>query len=426
MDYYQSNLSIIKNLHPKLVERLEGAGRGDDLSLIKTHSGDYTAKINLNDKGIFLHSRYDPQVEATHLIRELDTSIPKIWFIIGLGLGYHLFELANRIDHKSGIVVIERRMDLLKDSLSLFDWSWILQSKEIKLIIAEQIEDVDRSIEGYFPDNFLKGVEVFEHRPSIRLYPKYYSEIKDKLQTLMEKRRIMIQKITATIREDYGRIDLPPDIELHPQTKDKRSYFDFYEEQGKRIEYKGQGKDRIEDVIDCAEGECLEVGCQFGVLSLALAKTGHFVVGVDLSLGYLERAKSILENEPKDVRSRVRYLQAWAEGLPFKDERFKTVVLGELLEHVLDPRDVLREALRVLKPDGVIYISVPAYIEYIRNNPEHVRVFSEKTLLSLLEGFKDLLDLGTLRWYSRPSFLRGNFRLTIRKKRGFKNGAHAH
>lgn len=408
------NLSILKNSYPQLVEELKGVEKGDDLSLIKAHSGDYTAKIDLNGKEIFLHSRYDPQQEASCLIRELDTSIPKIWFIIGLGLGYHLFELADRIDDKSGLVVIEKRTDLFKASLSLFNWSEILQDKRVKLIIGEELKEIDRNIEGGFPDNFLRVVGILEHQPSLRLYPQYYSKITDKLDLLLRERKEGVQKVTATIREDYERIDQRPNPDLHPQTKNRQRYFQFYKEQEEKMEYKVHAKDRMEDVLDCAEGKCLEVGCQFGFFTLGLARAGHFSVGVDLSLGYLKRANFILENEPQEVRGRVRYLQGWAEGLPFKDEKFQTVILGEILEHVIDPKEVLGEALRLLQAKCVLYISTPAYVMHAGNNPEHVRIFSERSLINLLKRFEKL-DINSLSWYSRKALV-GNYRLMIRKR----------
>ena len=47
-------------------------------------------------------------------------------------------------------------------------------------------------------------------------------------------------------------------------------------------------------------------------------------------------------------------------SLPFEDESFDAAVLGEVLEHVEDDRGALREVARVLRPGGVLALSVPA------------------------------------------------------------------
>jgi len=45
--------------------------------------------------------------------------------------------------------------------------------------------------------------------------------------------------------------------------------------------------------------------------------------------------------------------------LPFEDESFDVVVCKDILEHLLDPLAVLREAKRVLRRDGYIVVNVP-------------------------------------------------------------------
>ena len=46
-------------------------------------------------------------------------------------------------------------------------------------------------------------------------------------------------------------------------------------------------------------------------------------------------------------------------GLPFKDECFHTVICTEVLEHVPEPGNALAEIYRILKPNGIFYLTVP-------------------------------------------------------------------
>ncbi len=70
--------------------------------------------------------------------------------------------------------------------------------------------------------------------------------------------------------------------------------------------------------------------------------------------------KLIQENglDPARIRN------ALGETIPFPDRSFDIVYSSNVLEHVLDPTKVLREAVRVLKPGGTLQIICPNYFSY--------------------------------------------------------------
>lgn len=74
-------------------------------------------------------------------------------------------------------------------------------------------------------------------------------------------------------------------------------------------------------------------------------------------------------------------------GLPFRDATFGAVVMAEVIEHLFEDLEALREVRRVLTPDGALVLTVP----FGNDTPEyHVRVHTDKTIRRLLNygGFE--------------------------------------
>jgi SAM-dependent methyltransferase len=95
----------------------------------------------------------------------------------------------------------------------------------------------------------------------------------------------------------------------------------------------------------------LDVGCAFGYGSAALATSGRRVVGIERDSGNVEAARRLL---PELV-----FLEGDAEALPVPDGCADAVIMLDIVEHLADPRRALAEAHRVLRPSGVIVLSVP-------------------------------------------------------------------
>lgn len=76
-------------------------------------------------------------------------------------------------------------------------------------------------------------------------------------------------------------------------------------------------------------------------------------------------------------------------ALPFTSAAFDCVVAVEVLEHFEDDAAVAREAWRVVRPGGLLLVTVPAFMALWRHHDEqygHFRRYARRQLLTLLEG----------------------------------------
>ncbi len=63
-----------------------------------------------------------------------------------------------------------------------------------------------------------------------------------------------------------------------------------------------------------------------------------------------------------------RIYAARGEELPFPDATFDVLCSSYVLEHVQDPRKVLTEAVRVLKPGGLLHFEMPNHLSYFEGH----------------------------------------------------------
>ncbi len=113
----------------------------------------------------------------------------------------------------------------------------------------------------------------------------------------------------------------------------------------------------------------LEVGSGLGNILIQMKLNGIDATGIEPSEEFCRIIKRRLELHSLDVSSVVK---GSGENLPFGDCTFDFLLSMQVLEHVNDPESVLAEMNRVLRPNGICYITAPNYLSFREN---HYRLF---------------------------------------------------
>ena len=137
----------------------------------------------------------------------------------------------------------------------------------------------------------------------------------------------------------------------------------------------------------------LDIGCGEGRHAIALFVNNYVhAVGFDLSLKDLKIAKERLKDFeiPKDNKANCYFGVGDICYLPFGDNSYSSVVCSEVLEHLDKPNRGLEELIRVLKPEGILAVSVPRFFPewicwklsegYQKTPGGHVRIFRHNEL----------------------------------------------
>jgi 2-polyprenyl-3-methyl-5-hydroxy-6-metoxy-1,4-benzoquinol methylase len=104
-------------------------------------------------------------------------------------------------------------------------------------------------------------------------------------------------------------------------------------------------------ILEEKPGKMLDIGCGPGIFSSKFIPFGFSVYGVDLTAEQVRIAKGNgLEATVHDIG---------LKGLPYESGSFDLAFAGEVIEHIVDTTNFLREAHRVLKPGGCLILTTP-------------------------------------------------------------------
>jgi ubiquinone/menaquinone biosynthesis C-methylase UbiE len=112
--------------------------------------------------------------------------------------------------------------------------------------------------------------------------------------------------------------------------------------------------DRIVDLSGAiASDTVLDVGCGPGLLACAFAARVRSVTGVDVTTAMLQQAGA--EQRSRNLPN-AHWVQADATCLPYRDDEFSLVTSRLTFHHLVQPLAVLREMVRICKPDGRVVV----------------------------------------------------------------------
>lgn len=138
-----------------------------------------------------------------------------------------------------------------------------------------------------------------------------------------------------------------------------------------------------------------------------------------------------VENFPSVFPSGADCQKSKGEDLPYKDDYFDMLISRNVLDHVDDVDECIKEMKRVLKPGGLAYIGMNVFAgpllvyKTIFKDPEHPYTFSESSFINLIsrnfsilstrkndpingDHFSEMEDSSTIKSFVRNVFIGAN------------------
>jgi SAM-dependent methyltransferase len=164
------------------------------------------------------------------------------------------------------------------------------------------------------------------------------------------------------------------------------------------------------------QGRLLDFGCGGGSFLHHMGQMGWHVTGLDISATTVCRVRADLG---------LRVLVGSLPHPELQPESFDVITMWHSLEHVHQPREVLREAYRLLAPEGKLLVAVPNIDSlpyrlfgpdwYGLDLPRHLTHFTPMTLSLMLE--RAGLQVRSLRMVRHPNWLCTSARRAIHRRR---------
>jgi len=110
----------------------------------------------------------------------------------------------------------------------------------------------------------------------------------------------------------------------------------------------------VREFLGDSLGVAADIGCGPGVFIRHMSARARYVVAADIDCDSLDRVRLRHKN-----LNNVKFILTSADVLPLPDEHLDTILLLEVLEHLVDDNAAVREMSRVLRPGGRLVVSVP-------------------------------------------------------------------
>lgn len=168
----QKNLNSIAQYNPFHINELlamDFSHTGDGVNVETTIDGNPEIYFRQDDRRYLLHSCYDPVSEGARIIAEVEETRDYLFIVFGIGLGYHLFALNDKISLETRVVIIEHNMDVLKYALTHVDFSKIFSTGKFVLVFGDE-QQVGKMLLTLGDLGYYKLV----HNARILALPNYY------------------------------------------------------------------------------------------------------------------------------------------------------------------------------------------------------------------------------------------------------------
>lgn len=149
------NINYLRKHFPELRHITKDISKRDKVEVVISKKGTPTLTIERDGRTVYLHSKYDPIHEAEKLVERYseDLSEKEHVFFYGIGLGYHVEEIAKKFPHLT-MTLFEPNIDIFNSLLKTISIKKLTDKAIKQMVVKTSVHERDQ-----FLNNFAIGLD---------------------------------------------------------------------------------------------------------------------------------------------------------------------------------------------------------------------------------------------------------------------------
>ena len=195
MNIYESNLKQLKAKFPEVYDWIMNDKEDMNVEVIRTESGHNNLRIKgLQGKSICLYDMDDPLKAENEIYKDLEFESDGVTILVGIGLGYLVDIIREKMRKGHKILVIEKNATILKAALARTDICVLLRDDSIIFSMPDQ-EEIKSNIAKYILDKKEEDAKLIcieklmtsckEYRETVELVRNQCDACLTKMRTLL-------------------------------------------------------------------------------------------------------------------------------------------------------------------------------------------------------------------------------------------------
>ncbi len=196
-DLFVHNMRQLWRHDPSLALRVDAVTDEERFPIEPARSGAWTVRAAGPDgKPFYLHSRYDPESEANRLASSVEIEGNFGFIVSGLGLGYHVTALCERIQGDALVVVCEPSVEMIATAFTCVDFAGLIESRRILFLTDADKGRLHELLKPY-GTLIMLGTQFVRHEPSMRLAEKPHAAINSAIAEFVTYTRMTLMTLVS-------------------------------------------------------------------------------------------------------------------------------------------------------------------------------------------------------------------------------------